>query len=45
MVNFKLARGPNSLTGNAAAPEEQAGTYVNKKTKRRENEVYKGDAS
>jgi hypothetical protein len=32
MVNFKLARGPNSLMGVAATPEEQAGTYVNKKT-------------
>jgi hypothetical protein len=34
MVNFKLARGPNSLMGVAATPAEQDGTYVNKKATR-----------
>ena len=34
MVNFKLARGPNSLTGVAAPPAETEGAYVNKKTLR-----------
>jgi hypothetical protein len=33
MVNFKLPRGPNSLSGVAAKPEEDAGTYVNKTAK------------
>ena len=32
MVNFKVSRGANSLSGNAAAPEvSQDGEYVNKK--------------
>ena len=34
MVNFKLARGPTSLTGVAAPPAETEGAYVNKKTLR-----------
>jgi len=33
MVNFKLARGPNSLSGVGLTPEEQPGAYVSKKTK------------
>ena len=28
MVNFKMSRGPNSLMGVAAAPEEKEGSYV-----------------
>ena len=34
MVNFKLARGPNSLRGVAATPEARDGAYVNKQTLR-----------
>ena len=34
MVNFKLARGPNSLMGVAATPEARDGAYVNKQTLR-----------
>jgi cytochrome b involved in lipid metabolism len=38
MVNFKLARGPNSLMGVAATPEARDGAYVNKQTLRAREE-------
>jgi cytochrome b involved in lipid metabolism len=39
MVNFKVSRGANSLSGNAAAPDISDKKYVNKKTQKESQDV------